>query len=171
MEIKSSESALVYSRGGGCALIGAVLMAGLGVMILCFGLLVLYRSREPMFIGIAAAFFLMSALILSVAIPVLSTREGTTLDRVDGTATEWRAVFGRRKTLAVHNLAEFHSIEIQNRRNTNRSRTHVVQLAGAKNVMLCDLGLIEPAREAARDASRFLSLPVSEKTIAEDEAR
>ncbi len=170
MRIKSSEGTRNYrTRGGGCSLILAVPMTAMGALILFLGSAVLYRSKEPMMMAIAAGIFLAGGFILSVAIPIISTREGVTLDRIHGTATQWRTIFGHYKTLAIHNLNEFRSIEIHNHKNRNRTITHIVQLLGdSKKLVLGDLGLLERAKETAEDASAFLSLPITDKTMAED---
>ena len=172
MKIKSSDSVRIYrTYGGGCLLIGGIPMVGIGASLIIGGIFVLYRSTESAFLLIAAGLFLVGALILSIAIPIVSTRRGVTLDRIQGTATEWRKIFGHHKIVAIHRLNEFHTIVISDYiESGQRLPSYLVEFTGdSKKIVLCRFGLDHLAKETAEDASGFLSLSVTNKVTVEDE--
>gem|GEM_PF-2905243 len=169
---QSSESARVYkTRGDALSMIIGIPFVGLGLLSVCIAVVVLFRMSGPISVGVAAMAFIVGFFMLSIAVPAVSTTEGVTLDRLQGTATQWRKIFGRYTALGVHPLNEFRSVEIYSHRKPgSHYYVYYVRLAagGPKEVVLCAQTLIDRARDTARDASEFLSLPLEDKMGSHD---
>lgn len=134
----------------------------MGAYLIHLGITTFIRKTDPLasaviFVVIGTVFFLIGMLLTLF-------REGVTVDRVAGTVSQWRKIF-RNKIVAVHRLNEFGSIELHTRRSAKRTG-HIVELVGnSKRLVLCDEPKLEAAKECANDASAFLSLPITDKTM------
>ena len=161
MKIKASDAVRVYlTGGGGPYLFISIPMIAMGTYLFYLGVTELVRKREQI---ASVVFMIVGAIFLLIGTLLTLFRAGVALDRIQGTASQWRKIF-RHKTSAVHNLREFSSIQLLIRRSPKRTG-HIVELVGeSKKLVLCDLLNLEAAKQCADDASSFLSLPVVDKT-------
>ncbi len=157
MKIKASDTVRVYRTGGGGPyLFISIPMMAMGAYLFYLGVAELTHNREPI---PSIVFLIIGTIFLLIGTLLTLFRAGVTLDRIQGTASQWRKIF-RHKTNAVHYLREFSSIQLFIHRSAKRTG-HIVQLAGeSKKLILCDLLNLEAAKQCADDASSFLSLPV-----------
>jgi hypothetical protein len=90
-------------------------------------------------------------------------REGITLDCVHGTATQWRKLVSQ-KIIAVHNLSEFRTIEIEMHRAA-KGTSFIVSLVGAsKKVVVNHPISAQGARMIANEIASFLGISIVDKT-------
>jgi hypothetical protein len=110
--------------GGGPYLFIALPLIGMGAYLIYLGI----HQKVLLIIGFI---FLPLGLLLAMF------REGITLDRLHGTATQWRKLISR-KQIAVHNLSEFRTIEIQMHRAA-KGTTYIVSLVGNSKKIVVNL--------------------------------
>jgi hypothetical protein len=164
MKTKASDTVQEYLTGGGVPyLFIAIPMIGMGSYLFYLGISELIHSKETI---PALIFMLIGPVFLTVGILLTLFREGVTLDRLQGTASQWRKLF-QRKTYAVHKLNEFRSIHLYIHRSPKRT-SHIVELIGeSKKILLCNFLNLEAAKNSANEVSQFSSLPVIDKTSEE----
>jgi hypothetical protein len=161
MKKESSDTVQEYlTGGGGPYLFISIPMIAMGSYLLYLGISELIRNKEAI---PALIFMLIGPVFLTIGILLTLFREGVTLDRLQGKASQWRKIF-RRKIYAVQNLNDFRSIQLYIHRSPKRI-SHIVELAGeSKKIMLCNFLNLEAAKDSANDVSQFLSLPVIDRT-------
>jgi hypothetical protein len=163
MQIKSTETERIYlTGGGGPYLFIAIPMMIMGAYLFYIAISSISKKTEPF--STVIIFLIIGSVFIFIGFLLSLYRAGVTLDRIGGTASLWSKMF-RSKTVAVHHLNEFNYIELYIHRSAKRTG-YVVQLVGAlKKIILCDLLKLEAAKSCANDASAFLSLPVTDKTM------
>jgi hypothetical protein len=137
--------------GGGPYLFIALPLIGMGAYLTYLGI------TQTIFLIIGPIFLLLGSLLAIF-------REGITLDRLQGTATQWRKLISR-KIIAVHNLSEFRTIEIEMRRAA-KGTTYIVSLAGNSKKVVVNYPISsERARKIASEIANFLAMAIVDKTI------
>lgn len=137
--------------GGGPYLFIALPLMGMGTYLIYLGI------SQTIFLIIGPIFLLLGFLLAIF-------REGITLDRLHGTATQWRKLVSR-KIIAVHKLSEFRTIEIEMHRAA-KGTSYIVSLLGtSKNVVVNYPISVQSARTIANDIAEFLSISVVDKTM------
>jgi hypothetical protein len=141
----------LITGGGGPYLFIALPLIGMGTYLIYLGI------GQTIFLIIGPIFLLLGSLLAIF-------REGITLDRLHGTATQWRKLVSR-KIIAVHNLSEFRTIEIEMHRAA-KSTSFIVSLAGTSKKVVVNYPIsVQSARTLANDIANFLSISVVDKTM------
>lgn len=137
--------------GGGPYLFIALPLIGMGAYLTYLGL------TQTIFLIIGPIFLFLGSLLAIF-------REGITLDRLQGTATQWRKLISR-KIIAVHNLSEFRTIEIEMQK-ASKGTTYIVSISGNSQKVVVNYPIsVQSARTIANDIASFLSISVVDKTI------
>lgn len=137
--------------GGGPYLFIALPLIGMGAYLIYLGI------QQPVLLIVGFIFLIIGSLLAMF-------REGITLDRSRGTATQWRKLISQ-KIIAVHNLSEFRTIEIEMQRAA-KGTTYIVSLAGNSKKVVVNYPISsERARKIASDIANFLAMAVVDKTI------
>jgi len=137
--------------GGGPYLFIALPLIGMGAYLIYLGI------SQTIFLIIGPIFLLLGSLLAIF-------RKGITLDRVHGTATQWRKLISR-KTIAVHNLSEFRIIEIEMHRAA-KGTSFIVSLVGNLKKVVVNYPIsAQRARMIADEIANFLGISIVDKTI------
>ena len=137
--------------GGGPYLFIALPLIGMGAYLIYLGI------QQAVLLIIGFIFLILGSLLAMF-------REGITLDRSRGTATQWRKLISQ-KMIAVHNLSEFRTIEIEMHRAA-KGTTYIVSLTGNSKKVVVNYPISsERARKIASDIAKFLSMAIIDKTI------
>ncbi len=137
--------------GGGPYLFIAFPLIGMGSYLIYLGI------SQTIFLIIGSVFLLLGSLLAIF-------RQGITLDRLHGTATQWRKLISR-KIIAVHNLSEFRTIEIEMHRAAKSTNFIVSLVATSKKVVVNYPISAQGARTIANEIANFLGISLVDKTV------
>lgn len=156
MSNRKPDARSFVTGGGGPYLLIALPLIGMGAYLIYLGI------QQLVLLIIGSMFLILGSLLTMF-------RQGITLDRTRGTATQWRKLVSQ-KIIAIHNLSELRTIQIEMQKAA-KGTTYIVSLIANSKKLVVNYPLSnERGRKIAIDIANVLGISILDKTISGQDA-